>query len=407
MTRPKTLLSIAHSYVVALNRRLAHEMAQVGQGQWEVTAVAPTIFHGKDDLRSVEFEPGCQEACRVVAVPAYLTRFVHIFTYGRPLRDLLARGWSLVHCWEEPYILAGGQVAWWTPAGTPLVYRSAQSIAKRYPLPFNWIERYAMRRSAGWVCSGRTVANNLGMRRGYVERPMRLIPLGVDLEVYRPDQAAGEAIRRSLGWDMAGPPVVGYLGRFVPEKGVEMLMGVLDRLATSWRALFVGGGKLEPALRTWADRYRDRVRICTDVRHAAVPAHLNAMDLLCAPSQTATNWREQFGRMLTEGFACGVPVVGSDSGEIPHVLQGVGEVVGEKDTDGWCRVLAELLESPARRLRMAAGGLERARTQYAWPIVARQYLDFFDQLLDSRSHRPSAPERTHQPHEFTSPGCAL
>ena len=77
---------------------------------------------------------------QVVPVPAYLTNRVHIFFYGWKLRSLLKEPWDLVHCWEEPYILVGGQVAWWSRAGTPLVYRTAQSLNKRYPIPFRWID---------------------------------------------------------------------------------------------------------------------------------------------------------------------------------------------------------------------------------------------------------------------------
>src|SRR5262249_43727450 len=154
MHRPKTLLSIGHSYVVASNRRLAHEMARVGKNAWEVTAVAPTFFHGQNDLRPLSLETLPAEPCPLEPVPAYLTPCIHLFLYGTRLRSLLAQGWDLVHCWEEPYILVGGQVAWWTPRGTPLVFRTAQSLPKRYPPPFNWIEQYAIERAAGWICSG-------------------------------------------------------------------------------------------------------------------------------------------------------------------------------------------------------------------------------------------------------------
>jgi phosphatidylinositol alpha-1,6-mannosyltransferase len=386
MAKARKLLSIAHSYVVANNRRLAHEMARAGGERWEVTTVAPTVFHGQKDLRSVRLEPCAEDRGLLFALPAYLTCRVHFFVYGFGLRSLLAHGWDMVHCWEEPYILAGGQVAWWTPRRTPLVFRTAQSISKLYPLPFNWIERYAMDKAAGWICSGQLVAETLRKRPGYDQRPMALIPLGVDVADFRPDPAAGEALRRSLGWDQPHPPVIGYLGRFVPDKGLELLTRALDQLATPWRALFVGAGPLEPALRGWAARHGERVRLCTDVSHDQVPRYLNAMHVLCAPSQTTPKWREQFGRMIIEAFACGVPFVGSDSGEIPHVVRDAGVIVGEKDEAGWCRALTELLQDPARRQDLAARGLERARTEYAWPVVARRYLDFFEQVLAARYH---------------------
>src|SRR5438067_8502743 len=137
-------------------------------------------------------------------------------------------------------------------------------------------------------------------------------------------------------------------------------MRVLDQLTTPWRALFVGDGQMEGALRQWASRHGECVRVTTGVRHAEVPRYLNAMDVLCAPSQTTPHWREQFGRMLVEAFACGVPVIGSDSGEIPHVLGDCGVVVGEADEAAWCKALAGLLESPTRRHQLAAQGLDHA-----------------------------------------------
>jgi glycosyltransferase involved in cell wall biosynthesis len=213
------------------------------------------------------------------------------------------------------------------------------------------------------------------------------MPLGVELNAFFPDLAARAAIRRELGWEAEGPPIVGYLGRFTLEKGPTFLTRVLDHLSTPWRALFVGEGQLEGQLRSWGADRGKRVQVCTGVHHAEVPRYLNAMDVLCAPSQTTPRWREQFGRMLIEAFACGVPVVGSDSGEIPHVIGDAGLVAGEADEAGWRETLASLLDSPARRADLAARGLERARQRYAWPIIARQHLNFFEEVRDNTALR--------------------
>src|SRR5260221_13264043 len=106
--RPRRLLSIAHSYCVALNRRLPHEMARMAGDEWEVTAVAPTFFHG--DLRPVPLEPQPGELCSLVPVAAHLTRTPQLFFYGPRLRAVLREQWDFVHCWEEPYLIAGGQI---------------------------------------------------------------------------------------------------------------------------------------------------------------------------------------------------------------------------------------------------------------------------------------------------------
>lgn len=371
-----------------MNRRLAHEMARAGGADWQVVAAAPEYFHG-NDLRPVRLERVADEPCPVVGVDAYLTRFVHAFVYGPRLRSLLAASWDVVHCWEEPYILAGGQLAGWTPRRAALVFRTAQNTLKRYPPPFNWVERRAMARANGWICSGTLVEQALTSRPGY-DRPMARIPLGVDTDAFRPDAAAGRAVLQTLGWQ-PGPPVVGYLGRFVPAKGLDMLMRALDGLTGDWRALFVGAGPMEPQLRAWATGHGDRVRIRTDVTHDQVPTYLNAMTVLCAPSQTAPNWKEQFGRMVIEAFACGVPVAGSDSGEIPFVVRDTGRVVGEADVGGWTRTLGELLADSSSRAALAAAGRERAEREFAWPRVARRHLEFFDTLLGRGRHVEPEP----------------
>src|ERR1700733_14288582 len=130
---PRRILSIAHSYVVSANRRLAHEIARAGGAKWEVTAVAPRYFHGGRDLRPVRFHADATEPCAVEAIPARLTRSVHGFFYSRRLRELLQSGNAdLVHQWEEPYVLAGAQIARWTPRHTPLVFWTAQNLSKEY-----------------------------------------------------------------------------------------------------------------------------------------------------------------------------------------------------------------------------------------------------------------------------------
>jgi glycosyltransferase involved in cell wall biosynthesis len=112
-----------------------------------------------------------------------------------------------------------------------------------------------------------------------------------------------------------------------------------------------------------------------------MPKYVNAMDILCAPSQTTPRWREQLGRMLLEAFASGVAVMGSDSGEIPYVIGDAGVVVGEADDAAWARALSELLQCPARRGELGARGRARAHEKFAWPLVARRHLTLFDQLL--------------------------
>ncbi|HET6762235.1 MAG TPA: glycosyltransferase family 4 protein [Longimicrobiaceae bacterium] len=384
MSRPLRLLTLGHSYVVGTNRLLADAMAAEGAGEWEVTAVAPAAFPG--DLGPLHAAPLHGERCGLRTVPVHFPRPIHAMLYGRALRRVLAEGWDVVHCWEEPYVAAAAQVARWTPAGAALVFASFQNLPKRYPPPFRWLERYAMRRADGWIAFGKTVRETLAGRPEYAPVPHAVIPPGVDTGRFRRDACAGAAVLRSLGWEVDGVPVIGYLGRFVEAKGLRVMMRALDALDRPWRALFAGGGTMEGELRAWAAG-RDHVRVATGVGHAAVPGWLSAMDVLCAPSLTTAAWREQFGRMLVEAFACGVVVVASDSGEIPHVVGDAGLLVAEGDPAALAAVLGALIANPGRRSELAAAGLRRAETEFSTTVAARRHLAFFRDVLRARAHR--------------------
>jgi glycosyltransferase involved in cell wall biosynthesis len=372
MTTRRRLLAIGHSYCVELNRRLPQEMARAG---WDVTVVAPDRFRGDFDWHVTSSVAG--EPCRVVPVPTRFGGRVHTMLYSRALQGLLDEPWDAVHCWEEPYVAAAAQVARAARPDVPLVFATFQNIKKIYPPPFNWIERTARRRADGIVAFGQTTRDVLSLR-GW-SQPVRTIPVGVDVEHFAPDAVTRAITRAALGWT-DDTPVVGFVGRFVPQKGLSMLMHVLASLSTPWRALFIGSGPMSPAVGAWAAGQSDRVRVMSQVPHDRVPAFLNAMDVLCAPSQTTASWREQFGRMLIEAFACGVPVVASNSGEIPHVIGDSGIVLPEDKTAAWTQTLDALLADAGQRAELGRAGRHRAESTFAWPLVARQHLDFLSEL---------------------------
>jgi phosphatidyl-myo-inositol dimannoside synthase len=296
------------------------------------------------------------------------------------LRSALDGKWDVIHAWEEPYIAAGAQIAAAAPASARLVFSTFQNIFKNYPWPLSSFERRSMRRADAWIAFGQLVKATLEQRPGYAGKPLRVIPPGVDTNVFRPDATATSAIRRQLGWTESAP-VVGFLGRFEPQKGIELLCQALDALTVPWQALFVGGGSLEPMLRAFESRHRSCVRVVTDVPHHLVPRWLNAMSLLCAPSQTTAAWREQFGRMIVEAMACGVPVIGSDSGEIPVVIGDAGIVLPEADRPGWTAAIERLLQDPELRQEYAGRGMARVGERFTWPVAARAHLGWFDEVL--------------------------
>ena len=374
----KRLLTIGHSYVVGSNRRLAHEMAVAGAGRWSVTAAAPAEYPG--DLRRITLEPFPGEASGLVALGTRAARMPQLMVY-RGLRQLLNQPWDIVHCWEEPYVAAAAQIARRLRPESRLVLATFQNIPKDYPFPFATFERRVLDRAIGWIAFGKTTYDaQIGRLERYRSLPSRVIPPGVDTAVFAPSICMREAARDTLGWH-DDIPVVGYLGRFVPEKGLETLLSALSQASVPWRALFVGDGPQRERLSEFAATRGDQVRIVTDATHDEVPRWLNAMDVLCAPSLTTPRWREQFGRMLVEAMACGVSVIASDSGEIPRVIGDAGVVTPEGNVPRLTAALECLLRNPTVRREYSRRGRERAVRCYGWNTVAADHLRFFEELV--------------------------
>jgi glycosyltransferase involved in cell wall biosynthesis len=60
-------------------------------------------------------------------------------------------------------------------------------------------------------------------------------------------------------------------------------------------------------------------------------------------------------------------------------------IVEETNEDAWSRAIERLLADAAERRRLAQAGLERAHARYAWPVIAREYLAFFEEVLSTRA----------------------
>ena len=123
------------------------------------------------------------------------------------------------------------------------------------------------------------------------------------------------------------------------------------------------------------------VRPYPKVASGEMPQFYNSLDLLVVPSLTQPNWKEQFGRVIMEAMACGVPVIGSDSGEIPHVLGDAGVIVPEGDIPALARALDALIQDSQRRRELAALGRARALTTFSQQRVVDDTYALYAQLM--------------------------
>ena len=379
MSRALRILAIGHPYIVAMNRSILRALAE--NPVFDITVAAPSYHHG--DLRPLHIEPEpAFSKIRQVGIKAHLTRFPHIFSYDKAqLKSLASGGFDLVQAWEEPFVYAGYQVATYaSEARARFCFRTDQNYLKHYPPPFSFFERKVLQRSQGWIAGGNLVYEAM-LRRNYPSHSGRIMDAAVDLDAFHPASLAERSeVLTELG--LSGP-VIGFVGRLTKAKGLPMLIEALDRIAhKEWNLLIVGSGPYKSAIDEWISLrgLANRVRIML-VSHQQVPRYLRAMNMLVVPSQTTKNWREQFGRVIIEAFASGVPVIGSDSGEIPRVIAHAGKIVPESDVAAWSSAVTQLLDGDSLSARLSSLGLRRAQ-DFSVATLSEQYRSYYAWLAD-------------------------
>ena len=198
---------------------------------------------------------------------------------------------------------------------------------------------------------------------------------GVDRETFNPGRR-DMGWRRSLGIDDAAP-VIGFLGRLVMEKGLDVFADTIAELkarGVGHRVLVIGEG---PAQDWFAQRVPDACFVGfqqgTDLGRAVA-----SMDMLFNPSITET-----FGNVTLECMACGVPVVAARATGSDSLVEDAvsGALVEPGDVAGFADALQRYCDQPELRALHGAAGSERADA-YSWydinEAVARKYIELID-----------------------------
>ena len=326
----------------------------------EVIALVPPSWHDRRGRTTLETGPAGRY--RVQSIPLWLNGNYHLHFYPTLYGTLNRLQPDLLHVDEEPYNLATWQaLAWARHHRVPSCFFTWQNLLRRYPPPFRWFERMSYR-WANHAIAGSQDAAKVLRAKGY-SGALQVIPqFGVDTDTFRP---ATKPPRRE-------PFVIGYAGGLLPEKGIALLLRAVAQLDGAWQLHLVGDGPQRETLLALAVQLgiAQRVRITPRVPSTAMPAVYHHFDLLVLPSLTRPNWKEQFGRVLVEAMASGLPVVGSDSGEIPNVIGDAGLIVPEGDVRALIDALATLQNDAGLRAHLAAKGRARVEAHFSQAHIA-------------------------------------
>ena len=366
-------MMLSRALRVGAYQRKAELMA--AQGRLDLTVVVPERW--REAGRERPIERSHVQGYRFWTTRLWLPNSFHLHAYP-DLGKILDRAQpALLHIDEEPYNLAtflALRAARRRGIGT--LFFSWQNLARRYPPPFSWMERQVYRHADGAIAGSRGAAAVL-RAKGYRGALWILPQFGVDADAFRPPPAPDPR----LDPDRTAPLTLGYAGRLVPAKGVDLLLHAVAGSGRSWRMALVGEGVEEDALRGLAADLglTGRLHLRPWLPSTDMPGFYRDIDVLVLPSRTTASWKEQFGRVLIEAMACGTVCVGADSGEIGEVIGEAGIVFPEGDAAALAEALCRL-EDPVLRASLAEAGRRRVLERFTMERVADETLRIYREL---------------------------
>ena len=365
------VLMISKACVVGAYQRKLEEIAVYPD--IELTVIVPPEW--RDERGVLPLERAYTKGYTLVVEPIAFNGNFHLHFYPRLARRFAEVKPDIVHIDEEPYNLATWQalkLAHQHKAKT--LFFSWQNLNRRYPFPFSAIEADVLRHADYAIC-GNHDSQAVWRAKGY-RGPLSVFPqFGIDPDLFSPAPKPG---LRGEAFTIA------FAGRFVPEKGAHLLLKAAARLDETTRLILIGNGPQKTELEQLANEsgLKDRVTFKSWTPSTQFPHFLNSIDVLALPSTSQKNWKEQFGRVLVEAMACGVPVVGSTCGEIPNVIGEAGLIVPENDVLALAEALHRLKQDAVLRAKLGRAGRERALAHFTHKRIAEETVEVYQKMIE-------------------------
>lgn len=357
---------VSHTYVHPAARGKLR--ALVGQGAALAVAV-PARWTPPDGSEPIRTAFGDDSGVRIVPVPTAGREpngAPAAWRSGALRRLLMDFRPDVVQVEEDPSLRVSAVVTRLArQLNIPAVAFANEGLARKLPLMARLRRRRTLSRASGIVGTNAVAAGLI--RLEYPGLAWTSIP------------QLGLPVPRALAVEPHPPLAIGFVGRLVPEKGLDVLLRACVRLFGGWTLTVAGTGPAQEALEALAERLgiASRVTWLGAIPRAELTELWPRLDCLVAPSRTTARWVETYPIQVLEAMGYGVTVVTSDSGALPEAVAGAGLVFREDHPDGLTEVLARLIGDAALRERLAAEGRRRVIAEYVDDAIARKTLGFW------------------------------
>lgn len=356
---------LARLYANPLDRGKLRALAGLGA---DLTVLVPDISNARDRSR---FES--EGNLRIVPIPARgsLEAADEVEWSGRAIRRAIREVRpELVQVEEEPWSAVARKAAREARrAGIPLLGFSRLPWPARLPTGASRRRRAVLDAVAAVAATSHLAADALRQ-----ERPALTIAVmpqsGVDVP--------SAVVQRN-----DGTVNVGFIGRLVPERGLDLVLPALTRLGGGWRLLVSGTGPEQIALEAQAER----LGIAANITWLGAQPRaerlrlLQDLDLLVTTPRHSDGWQELVATPLMLAMAHGIPVIGSQHGVIPERLGAGGLLVPPDDVDAIADALMVLVRDQARRHELGLAARRRAQEEFSHHAVAQRSFALWQQVM--------------------------
>ena len=360
---------MSHSSVIEYHQQKLEILAK-DYGH-EITLVTPPWWM-EGGVRAEAFTGGSIKY-RIGKTFVFKKRAFHFyFDAGRIIKE---ENPDIVHVEEEPFTFACFQfLSAAKKRGKKTVFFTWENIRRRHNPGYEFFNNYCIKNTDAAI-AGNNEGRDILVEKG-CRAPVYVIPqYGINMKDFI--LRGGDAPKRDYK--------IGYVGRILPEKGIEVLIDALSGIPDA-RLVMAGTGAsgYTALVREAAEKkLAGRHEFTGFVEREKMGRLLASLDILVLPSLTTKTWKEQFGRVIAEAFASGVPVIGSGSGEIPNVIGDAGLVFKEGSSADLAGKIMHLMADGELYKSCAEKGTKRVLEHYTNEGIAAK-LDFVYRALLKR-----------------------
>jgi glycosyltransferase involved in cell wall biosynthesis len=378
-TKPKALkvLFVSHTYVVGVNQGKLNAIAQ--QENIEVGLLAPSNWKAWEWDRLIPLERPYSHL-HTYSAPVMFSGRVGAYLYAPWVLLQVSQDFQpdIIQVEEEVFSLCAFEVAILARiTKKPIVIFGWENQLRRLSLARWQICQFVLN-TASAIISGNQDGANIMQKWNYGGLLEVMPQMGVDPHFFAP--SAKSATQNTSIFQ------IGFLGRLAHSKGIDLIFQAVAQLrdrGINSQIILCGSGSEETTLRKLAEspQISDRILWRGAVPHHQVPTELSQFDVLVLPSRSTPTWKEQFGHVLIEAMSMGIPVIGSNSGEIPNVIGRSDLVFPEENHSALADILARLINDAGWRQEIAHYGMKRVHQLYTHEQIAHRLVSLWQTIL--------------------------